>query len=331
MNTVISTRRTFLKSLGIGSAALMFSGCGKLSVKEKAEPFSLIAMPDTQYYADTVTGYAQEKWGNGDLRQYFFDQTQWIKDNAEKLNIAMVLHLGDIVNLDCETDWEIADQAFRTLDGNVPYILSAGNHDMRNAELRNTLFCKYFPRSRFEQASWYGGHYGDAYGGDWNYFTLFEAGGMQFIAVSLEFKPRDEILAWANDVVAAHSDRRCIIVTHSYLRNDASYNDESNYKNIGNSALEIWNKLVKHHENIFMVLCGHVLGNARRTDAGEHGNKVHQLLSDFQGWNNGGEGYLRILKFTPKENKIEAQTYSPSLDAYLTTDENQYAIHYRMI
>ena len=330
MKTSMQTRRNFLKIVGIGTSALFISGCDELSMLDTSAPFSIIVLPDTQYYADTVSGYAQKKWGNGDLRQYFFDQTQWIKNSKEKLNVAMVLHLGDIVNTDCEADWEIADKAFRTLDGKVPYLLSLGNHDMQSGERRNSLFCKYFPRSRFEDYSWYGGHYGDAYGGDWNYYTLFESGGMKFIALSLEFKPRDEVLSWANEVIAAHPEHRFIIITHSYLRNDASYNDESNYPHTGNSARKVWDKLIQRHENIFMVLCGHVLGSAIRTDSGEKGNEVHQILADFQGMNNGGEGYLRIMTFHPAEDRIEIQTYSPSLDTYLTTPENQFSIKYSM-
>ena len=40
---------------------------------------------------------------------------------------------------------------------------------------------------------------------------------MKFLILTLEFKPRDETLAWANRIVAEHPDYRTIVVTHGYL------------------------------------------------------------------------------------------------------------------
>ena len=43
---------------------------------------------------------------------------------------------------------------------------------------------------------------------------------------------------------------------------------------------------------------------------------VYQLLADYQGGPEGGQGYLRILNFKMNENKVAVQTYSPYLDDY---------------
>lgn len=51
-----------------------------------------------------------------------------------------------------------------------------------------TMYEKIFPPSRFETKPGCGGHMGDDFGN--NYF-FFEAGGMQFMVVGLEHRPRE--------------------------------------------------------------------------------------------------------------------------------------------
>ena len=63
-----------------------------------AEPFTIAVLPDTQFYCDTRLKLSA-KWGNGDLRRYFFAQTEWVRDNQQRLNIAFLVHEGDIVQL----------------------------------------------------------------------------------------------------------------------------------------------------------------------------------------------------------------------------------------
>ena len=53
-----------------------------------------------------------------------------------------------------------------------------------------------------------------------NTYNLFEAGGHEWIAVALEWGPRDEVIAWADRVMAQHPDRLGILVTHAYLNNN---------------------------------------------------------------------------------------------------------------
>ena len=44
--------------------------------------------------------------------------------------------------------------------------------------------------------------------------------------------------------------------------------------------------------------------------------KVYQMLADYQGGPEGGQGYLRLLKVNQNSNKISVETYSPYLDKY---------------
>jgi len=319
----------WVMALVVSVLGLFIGGC------HSAEPFTLVVLPDTQNYADTRVGYAADHWGNGDLRDRFFRQTEWIAENKDRLNIVMVAHVGDIVQTDYDPEWEIASEALGVLDGKVPYILCLGNHDMgyepdpvatgKSAVSRETKFNDYFGPAHFERHPWYGGHMGTTNN---NSFCLFEAGGMKFLILSLEFKPTDAMLAWADDVLARYPDRRCIVLTHSYLTGDERIGKDG-YKVQGHNGQALWERFVSRHETIFLVLCGHT-NVGRLKSRGRHGNEVHQVLSDYQGWQNGGDGYLRIMTFVPREDRIDVKTFSPVLDDEVRTPENAFSLEYRM-
>ena len=46
------------------------------------------------------------------------------------------------------------------------------------------------------------------------------------------------------------------------------------------------------------------------------------MMADYQDYPNGGNGYLRILRFSPSDDKIYGTTYSPSIDSYITSTTN---------
>jgi len=312
------------------------------------EPFTLVALPDTQMYTDlrNYTAYKEQRgWA-----RYFYKQTNWIKKNKDRLNIVMVAHLGDITQTDSILEWQVASRAFKKIDKSVPYLLCLGNHDMgyptdhRKApkigkwpNVRETKLNKYFPPSRFTKNPLYEKNFGSDKslhfkdeGKSNNYYLFFEAGGMKFMIIALEFAPRNEMLIWANEVVSKHPERRCIVITHAYMNHFARYRHHP-YGVTGNIGEAMWEKFVSLHENIFMVLCGHhVPGEGRNTSIGKNGNVVHEILSNYQNMSNGGNGWLRIMKFIPEEDKIEIKTYTPFREEYFTGPESQFALNYRM-
>ena len=305
---------------------------------KKGKAFTLAVLPDTQFYCDTRLKLSK-KWGNGDLRRYFFEQTRWVRDNQKRLNIAFLVHEGDLVQADAPEEWAIAKEAMSVLDGKVPYSVCLGNHDMGFEEAdnkyggnigvnRTTHFNTYFPRKKFAKRDEFGGTFDpERHDNSWYHF---EAAGMKFLIVSLECKPRDEVLEWANQVVSKHPDHRVIVLTHAYLNPKKSRNTSGGVKAKGNTGEQTWQKFVKKHKNIFMVLCGHHSGEAVRTDAGDHGNQVHQVLSDYQHLNNGGESWLRYMVFEPNENKIKVYTYNPALDKFRNLPSSRFDLDYPM-
>ena len=329
------------KTLALLTATILV-GCTTMlkSAEDSAETtksFTIAVLPDTQFYCD-VRHKLSAKWGNGDLRRYFFEQTEWVRDNQERLNIAFLVHEGDIVQGDVPEEWAIAKEAMSVLDGKVRYCMCLGNHDMGYQKAdnkygfniavdRTTLFNEYFPREKFAKRQEFGGTFDlDRHDNSWYHF---EAAGLKFLILAIEYHPRDEVLDWANRIVAEHPDHRAIVVTHAYLKGDKT-RTTNKLKLKGNSGEQMWQKFVRKHKNMFMVLCGHFSGEAVLTSAGDHGNQVHQILSNYQGMNNGGESWLRYMVFQPEANKIEIYTYNPALDKFRNGPSSRFDLDYPM-
>ncbi len=52
------------------------------------------------------------------------------------------------------------------------------------------------------------------------------------------------------------------------------------------------------------MLCGHWTNEGRRTDTNNSGKPVYTVMADYQGLTNGGDGWLRIMKFVPLQQNI---------------------------
>lgn len=288
--------------------------------------FTLVALPDTQYYAQSYP-------------EIFRAQTQWIADHAQALSLRYVLHLGDIVETNAAAEWRNAADALGTLDAHkIPYAIVPGNHDYGpggTASNRETLMNDYLSFEAAERMPSFGGVYEN--GKLDNTFHLFSAGGRDFILLALEWGPRDEVVAWASSIMSDYPERLGILITHAYLNEDDSrdditddrrsqrYNPHS-YFTLGsvNDGEELWQKLVRHHRFI-MTLNGHVLGDGTgylisRTDVG---NDCHQMLSNFQLRERGGEGYLRVLEFLPDGRSVHVYTYSVLFDRLLESPDQE--------
>jgi len=298
-------------------AVLLTSGLPSVHAEDPTpKSFSVVLLPDTQNYA--------EKYPDT-----YISQTLWIRKQLKTDNIKFAIHLGDIVQTATkENEWENAHRAMQILDGVVPYSMVPGNHDMVVKDRNSTLYNKFFSPARFKDRAWYGGHRGD---NNDNNYCFFEHAELKFMVISLEFAPRDETLQWAAKICQKYPDRRVIIATHCYMRpNGRDTGCATSYNVEGNSGEEIWQKLVKKQSNIFFVISGHVLGVGLQTSQNDVGGKVIEMLTDYQGLPNGGDGWLRTLRFIPDENKIQVTTYSPLLDKTNKTAKESFSIDYQM-
>lgn len=285
----------------------------------QGDSFILAVLPDTQFYSLRFPGLLHA-------------QTGWIASNARRLGIRYVMQLGDIVNNNTDLEWEHAAEGFSVLDGVVPYAIVPGNHDFGpsgDASNRDTGLNAYFSFETAAAMPTFGGAFVD--GELNNTFHLFSAGGRDFIIIALEWGPRDEVVAWANEVMEQHPNRWGIMITHAYLNNNDLRYDHTDtvnpqdfnphaYRTPGtkNDGEQLWQKLIRHHRFV-MVLNGHVLGDgtgylASRTDLG---HTCHQMLANYQMRELGGEGYLRLLEFSNNGRSVRVLTYSPLYDRYL--------------
>ena len=321
--------RTFVSILIVVFIIITFS----LSVQEvrgdgsERVPFTIIVLPDTQIYSFKFP-------------EIFIQQTEWIRDNLDKINIVAVIHLGDLTHTNSEREWENATEALDIIEGQIPLFLVPGNHDMGQGgrcTTRDTeFFDKYYPPSKYEMNPWFGGVYETD--SIQNAYYFLEAGGVQFIFICLEFGPRDEILDWAGNTLSENGDKKAIIVTHCYMNDDDTRVGEGDWLRPqewpieGNDGEEMWSQLVSKHKNISFVLSGHIIGTGtgRQTSIGDKGNKVHEILSNYQMLENGGNGWLRVMYFVPKKNRVYVSTYSPYLDEYEESIENKFELKFKM-
>lgn len=278
--------------------------------------FSVVLLPDTQNYAEKYP-------------ETYVAQTLWIRKQLREDNIKFAIHLGDIVqNPKAKPEWENAHRAMEIIDGVVPYSMVPGNHDMEVKTRDSTLYNQFFSPARFAGRNWYGGHMAQT---NDNNYCFFNAGGMKFMVLSLEFAPRDETLKWAADVVSQHPDHRVIVATHCYMRPDGRDTVcATDYKIAGNSGEQMWQKLIRKQPNIFLVVSGHVLGTGLQTSINDAGGQVIEMLTDYQGLANGGDGWLRSLHFEPEKNKIHVKTYSPLLDKTNDDPKETFSMDYEM-
>lgn len=269
------------------------------------EQFSIVLLPDTQNYA--------EKSSYG----VYAHQTQWIVNNRNTRNIKFVIHLGDVTQRDVAAEWQVADAAHDILDAaGVPFSITAGNHDLfpsGDLHARESLFAQYFGQQRYAGKPWYGGAFNSS---NENNYMFFDAGGMQFMVVSLEFTPRKDVVSWANNVIRQHPNHRVIIATHchQHYTGDHTTGWADTYNVEGREGIDLWEEMIQRHSNIFLTVSGHIQGVSYRKRTGLNGNTVHEILSDFQsepvlGTGTAlGNGWLRVLNFNPAQNEIDIET-----------------------
>jgi hypothetical protein len=298
-------------------AWLVLASCA-LTPPAEASDFSLVVLPDTQNYASTYP--------------LIFDaQTQWIVDESAARNIVYVAHLGDCVeggdNGGDDSEWQVVDGAISLIEDpvttgrpeGIPYGLAVGNHDQSpfgSATGTTTFFNQFFGESRFLGRSYYGGHFGS---NNDNHVDFFSASGNDFIVIYMEYdtSPDAAVLAWADALLAANPSRRGIVVSHFLITQNADWSPQ---------GVDTYNAL-KRNSNLFLMLTGHRTAEAMRTDIFA-GNRVHTILSNYQNLDSGGNGWLRIMEFSPANDEIRVETYSPWIEAFETDANSEFVLSY---
>ena len=288
----------------------------KEPVKDYAYSFCVVG--DTQDIIDE----------HPDKFHYIYD---WIIDNKEEKNIEFVFGLGDITqNSNVDEEWQVAQEHINRLNGVVPYSLVRGSENHDSSAKFNEYFNKPVYTDTLE------GFYDEAEIN--NAWRTFAVGGVDYLFLMLDFGASDEVLEWAGEVIEQHPYHRVIISTHCYLYSDGStvdYSDDSppHKTEVGdgtkNNGDEMWDKLISQHENIFMVLCGHISSDeivVAQTE-GIHGNTVTQILIDHQRVDNADTpaGIVAMLYFSEDGKSVEVECISTIENMYYMA-ENQFSL-----
>jgi hypothetical protein len=307
-------------------------------VNDPNSVFTIAIMPDTQTEMQAVK--MKNCLPTTDPRNVndhrFINRTQWLADNRDALNLRYVLHGGDVVNWGERDEWQyqVAAKGMQVLEmAGIPYVLSAGNHDTRavgggdggsacdaktvKQDVRESpLFNKYFSN-----------HFGDPVGsykaycakGDVNPacnisngYTVFNAGGLRWLVLSLELWPREEVVAWAEGIVKEHPNYNIIVVTHSYLinSNGSLHPDSGGYGSTSPDYLR--NNLITKYPNIRFVFSGHE-GNPASYQYTI--NSAVAYLDNFSEYP-GSINPVRILQIDTANNTATSYIYSPLNNQY---------------
>jgi Calcineurin-like phosphoesterase len=180
----------------------------------------------------------------------------------------------------------------------IPFALAVGNHDTAavcggpacvggspdwavpsgatvNALLRSTgTWNNYFPASRFGDVAAMGFF---ELGRTDNMYQTFRAGGLDWMVLSLELWPREEVVAWAAGVVANHPRHNVLVNTHHLLAPDGTV--ASNHDGYGDTTPQyLFDNLLAKYPNIRMTFSGHVNGSAMSTHLGVHRNPIQSFV-----------------------------------------------------
>jgi len=321
------------------------SAAGSQAVKFTAAPsapqFTLVVVPDTQ---NMVTNDARTNM----LKATF----NHIVANKSQLNVAFVMHMGDIVsNPGAAAEWARAVNAMNIIDtAGIPYSLVPGNHDVSpvNTGPVSNNYYNNFGLTRFTGKWWYGGSGGTNFDDflptsgvkrNANSYSLFSAGGMNFIQIGLNWFPDANEVQWADALLKRYSNRRAIVVSHCMLTytGAAGAGDwcTTGYGASGYNGQQIYNAL-SNNPNLFLMLGGHMDepedGSNYRIQNRSGMQPVHLLLTDYQDSANGGGGYVRYLTFVPAANRITSSvcTHASGVQACRNANTEAFNFTYQM-
>ena len=284
----------------------------RLMVQDEVPPtpdeydYSFVWMSDTQYYSESYP-------------DIYADIVNWIAEKKDEMKIKYVTHTGDLVDeADKPEQWAVASENMKVLeDAGVPYGVLAGNHDVYGKEAAYDEYWKYFGEDRFKPQDTFGGSYDNNRG----HYDLVSSHGNDYIFLYMGWGIGDEEIAWMDQVLKQYPDRMAVLNFHEYLLVSG---------NRAPIADKIHEQVVVPNSNVVAVLSGHYHDAELLVDAiddngdGTPDRNVYQMLADYQGGPEGGQGYIRLMQFDIDNNKLHIKTYSPYLDDYNFYDPEQH-------
>lgn len=282
----------------------------EFTINSEDNSFSIIIIPDTQNYFNTL-----------ESKETFVNLLNWVNENANRLNVELILQTGDITNTNLDEEWQYYSSSFSLVDSNIPIIYCIGNHDYEgsgNPINRNSLFNKYINYNTLNDGislktiPFFHGQ---------NENTSFLSLSNKLLIMSIEWFPRNQVIKWADSIVSNYKDYKTIILTHAFMDIDSSFYDfklgPSNnlYGPLHDDKMngqQLWTNFISQHKNIFLTINGHVFGSSISQNIGINNNTIHHIVYNTQHFKNGGDGWIKMLEFR-QDSSIKIITFSPIL------------------
>ncbi|WP_114907415.1 lamin tail domain-containing protein [Ornithinimicrobium murale] len=302
-------------------------------------------MTDTQFVAEG-------------FRDVYRQMATWVVANADARKIGYNSHTGDIIenwmngnhaSERAHREYQAAQDIMTLInEADVPNGILPGNHDNMWGH-DNDRYNEYFPVEMYEDKPWYGEAWAE--GDNSAHTDFFSAAGLDFMVVSLPYRPTLEQMDWASEQAAAHPDHNVVLATHSYLHT-SGVRDNSDLRYQGN-ADDMWERVVAPNDNVFLVFGGHyhgtstyiadpvtgerspvkqVAGGATAVEnVGANGRTVVEMLADYQGYRSTllddptvvrsdlldrDTGFQRLLQLDIDASLMAVNAYSPTLDSF---------------
>lgn len=226
------------------------------------------------------------------------DMIKWCAEQKNALNIKSILHVGDISEESERGQFEAGIRAFSyAKEAQIPFMVTIGNHDARND---GNAFFEYFGRHCYKEFK--NIIFDDDSGSGAIEFELSEK---KVIAVNINGYRLQKSLAWCDNIIK-EKKLPTIIFSH-----DIYYGDKKGGITKTKIGRVIFDELVDKNHTIFLVIAGHHFDVGHSITKNGVGKDVLNILTNYQNYPNGGNGYLQLVEFDFSKNKFNVATYSP--------------------
>jgi len=276
--------------------------------------YTMVVLPDTQILV--------EKWP-----EIYYNQMQWIADNRDEMNIQAVMHMGDMVNTNNDTQWTACESGTDLLQSaGIPWMPMRGNHD------DSVCFNRYYDYTTYgTNQSWFGGSYEEGKLDHTYWFVT--AGKREYMILSLGWAPSWDVLTWAQELVEEHADKNVILNCHAYMNSDGTLLGKgdahcvSSYHPGYPDGDDVWTAFADY-QNVVLAMGGHIHSADLVTYVAQNGDgqEVTSLLVDRQNDDVSNRyAMVALLIFREGSNAVEINWYSTRYDA-LYREKNQFSI-----
>lgn len=226
------------------------------------------------------------------------DMIKWCAEQKDALHIKSILHVGDISEESEPSQFESGIQAFSyAKKAKIPFMVTAGNHDS-HSDCR--VFLEYFGSTCYTEFK------NILFDDDSGSGAIeFDLSGKKIIAVNVNAYRLTKSLAWCKKIIIK-KNLPTIIFSH-----DVYYGDKKGGVIKTKIGTIIFDTLVHNGHTIFMVIAGHHFDIGHAITKNTMGKDVLNILTNYQTYPNGGNGYLQLAEFDFTNNRFNITTYSP--------------------